>query len=141
MYTGSCLCGGVQFAVEGELESIQVCHCSQCRKAQGGPFATNLPVAASAFRLVSGEALLTAFRASADKERVFCGRCGSPIFSRRDNLPDVVRVRAGLIDEPLSARPAAHFNTASKSSWWPIADDLPQHPDDYLPPVVGRGTD
>ena len=48
-HTGSCLCGGVRFRIEGELGPVQVCHCTQCRKAQGGPFAAVIPVAASAY--------------------------------------------------------------------------------------------
>jgi hypothetical protein len=44
MYTGSCLCGGVAYEIDGELEPIQVCHCSQCRKAQGTAIVTNIPV-------------------------------------------------------------------------------------------------
>jgi hypothetical protein len=50
MHTGGCLCGGIRFRVQGNLAPIELCHCSQCRKAQGGPFASNIPVAAAAFR-------------------------------------------------------------------------------------------
>lgn len=127
--TGSCLCGGVRFRIDAELKPIQVCHCTQCRKAQGGPFATNIPVPVAAFELLDGARLLTAYESSPGKQRVFCGRCGSPVYSRRESLPDVVRVRAGLLDAPVSARPAWHFHTASKCDWWPIDDDLPQYPE------------
>ena len=126
MHTGSCLCGGVQFRIEAALELMQVCHCSQCRKAQGTPFATNTPVSAAAFHLLSGAELLTTFESSPGKERVFCGRCGSPIFSRKDTIPGVLRIRAGLLDGDLPARPAAHHYTGSKANWWAINDDLPQ---------------
>jgi len=44
MIKGSCLCGKVQYEFQGEIEEIALCHCSQCRKAQGGAFATNSPV-------------------------------------------------------------------------------------------------
>lgn len=131
MYTGSCLCGGVQFRIEGELEGIQVCHCSQCRKAQGTPFATNAPVPAAAFQLTSGPELLAEFESSPGKKRVFCRRCGSPIYSHKESLPGVLRVRVGLISEPLAARPVAHIYTASKCNWWSIDDDLPQFPEAY----------
>jgi hypothetical protein len=126
MYTGSCLCGGVQFVIDGELGPIDICHCRQCRKAQGGPFATNAPVTASAFRITSGAELLAEFESSPGHRRAFCRRCGSPILSRRDSVSDVVRVRAGTVNEPLNARPGAHFFTASKCNWWKITDDLPQ---------------
>jgi hypothetical protein len=134
MYTGNCLCGGVRFRIEGEFEAIQVCHCSQCRKAQGTPFATNAPVSESAFQLTRGSDLLTAFESSTGKERIFCRRCGSPIFSRTTKTPGVVRVRVGLINEPVSARPVAHFYTGSKCNWWQINDELPQFPEGYVPP-------
>jgi hypothetical protein len=133
-YTGSCLCGEVSFAVDSELEPIQVCHCEQCRKAHGGPFAAVIPVEVSAFRLLSGEGSLKAYESSPGKERVFCSHCGSPIYSRRPALPSVVRIRAGLFDDPISARPAWHAYTGSKCSWWPIDDGLPQHSKGYVPP-------
>jgi hypothetical protein len=126
VYSGNCLCGEVRFRLHGELAPIQVCHCSQCRKAQGTPFATNIPVDEAAFQLQSGAELLTAFESSPGKQRVFCSRCGSPIFSRKESLPGVVRIRAGLINEPLISRPSAHCYTASKANWWPINDGLPQ---------------
>jgi len=126
VHTGSCLCGGVQFRIDAELAPIQICHCSQCRKAQGTPFATNLPVSEAAFRLLQGEALLKAFESSPGKQRVFCSHCGSPIYSQKDTVPGVLRVRAGLLDEPVAAALAAHFYTASRCSWWEIRDELPQ---------------
>lgn len=129
MYTGSCLCGGVQFAIDAELEPIQVCHCIQCRKAQGAPFATNTPVSASAFRMTAGSELLTEYESSPGKKRCFCKVCGSPIYSHRTSLPGVFRIRAGLINEPIAVRPVAHFHVASKCNWWLINDDLAQYAD------------
>ncbi len=133
MYTGRCLCGGVRFRIAGILEPVQVCHCSQCRRAQGGPFATNIPVAVATFELATGAELLTAYESSPGKQRVFCSRCGSPVYSRKDSLPGVLRIRAGLIQEPLPVGPSVHFHTASKANWWEIRDGLPQFPAAYLP--------
>ena len=125
MYTGQCLCGGIRFCIEAELEPVQICHCRQCRRAQGTPFASNVPVAVATFTLLQGAELLTAFESSPGKERVFCRCCGSPVYSRRADLPGTLRVRAGLINEPLQNGPVAHFYTGSKCNWWPISDDLP----------------
>lgn len=126
MYTGHCQCGGVRFQIHGELEPIQICHCSQCRRAQGGPFATNIPVQESAFALLSGAELLKSFESSPGKHRVFCSHCGSPLYSTKDGLPGVLRIRAGLLSEPLATRLGAHIYVGSKTSWWSINDDLPQ---------------
>jgi hypothetical protein len=132
MHSGSCLCGGVSFRVAGPLESIQICHCGQCRKAQGSAFASNIPVKTGDFTLLGGMDLLRAFESSPGKERVFCSRCGSPIFSRRTEHPEVIRLRAGLLDEPVPSRPIAHFYVSARSSWWPILDALPQFPLAYV---------
>lgn len=128
MHTGSCLCGGVRFRIDEELQPIQICHCSQCRKAQGTPFATNTPVASDKFTLHGGADLLTEFESSPGKKRVFCSRCGSPVYSYRTAQPGMLRIRAGLIDEPLQARPVAHIYAASRCNWWSMDDALPQYP-------------
>jgi len=132
-YTGSCLCGGVRFRVDAALAPIQVCHCMQCRKAQGGAFAAVIPVTASAFHLLSGEELLNAYESSPGKQRVFCSRCGSPVYSRRESVPGVLRLRAGLFNEPLPVKPAWHAYTGSKCNWWPVDDGLPQFPEGVPP--------
>ncbi len=133
-YTAHCLCEGVAFQITGKLAPIQVCHCSQCRRAQGSAFATNMPVARASFQLDRGAELLTEYESSPGKKRAFCSRCGSPVYSRRDAQPETLRVRVGLINEQLPVRPMAHFCTASKANWWPIDDDLPQFPDAFVPP-------
>lgn len=127
MHSGGCLCGAVRYEISGELAPIQVCHCSQCRKAQGGPFATNIPVDRSAFRLLSGESALAEYRATPEKKRVFCRTCGSPIYSARDALPETLRLRAGTLDEPVRTKLEAHYYADSRASWWPLEDNLPRH--------------
>jgi hypothetical protein len=128
MQTGACLCGAVRYEIAGELAPIQLCHCSMCRRASGAGFAANMPVRAADFRITSGEAALKAYPSSAGKQRVFCGECGSPIISRSAGDPGMVRVRAGTLDEPAPTHPAFHFHVASRASWLPITDDLPQYP-------------
>jgi hypothetical protein len=48
-----------------------MCHCSQCRKAQGGAFATNTPVSNSNFELKSGAELITEYESSPGKDVSF----------------------------------------------------------------------
>lgn len=134
MHRGACLCGAIAFEIEGPLAPIQVCHCSQCRRAQGGPFATNIPVAESALRWLRGSDQLKRHESSPGKFRAFCRECGSPIFSQRQSLPGILRLRAGLLDEPVASAVELHMHVASKASWWAIADGLPQHAAGH-PPV------
>jgi len=126
---GGCLCGAVRYEIPaGALGAIVLCHCSQCRKAQGCAFAANAPVPAADFRLLAGADALRAYASSPGKWRSFCGRCGSPIHSHRDGAPEWVRLRIGTLDTPIAARPSAHIHVASKAGWWDIRDELPQYP-------------
>lgn len=128
MYTGSCLCAGIRFRLHlTELDPIQLCHCTQCRKAQGTPFASNTPVQRAAFEFVSGETLLKSYESTPGKMRCFCSHCGSPIYSWRAAMPDVLRIRAGLLDEPVQATLAFHSYLDDRCGWWPVDDDLPHH--------------
>lgn len=129
-HSGGCLCGGVRYEVTGPLAPVQLCHCGQCRKAQGAAFGANAPVAIAAFRWLQGEDLLREYRASAGKRRVFCGTCGSPLFSQRDESPETLRLRVGSFDGD-GAGPAIgfHIQTASKAAWWCIDDDRPTYPE------------
>ncbi|MFO1013482.1 MAG: GFA family protein [Caulobacteraceae bacterium] len=127
MHTASCLCGAVKLRVEGDLAPIQVCHCHQCQKAQGGAFVAIIPVAKSNLAILSGEEAMTAFEGTPGKERVFCARCGSPLFSRRADL-NVVRLRVGVLDPPLQAKISSHAFTASRPDWFDLRDGRPEHP-------------
>ncbi|GAA6142634.1 GFA family protein [Hydrogenophaga sp. 5NK40-0174] len=118
----------MRYRVLGALAAVQVCHCAQCRRAQGSAFATNIPVAKRDLEFLCGEDLLRSFESSPGKERVFCSRCGSPVLSRRTSRPDVVRLRAGLLEEPLELKVDFHFHVDNAASWWPIEDDgLPRY--------------
>jgi len=124
---GGCLCRGVRYEYHGEIDEISICHCSQCRKAQGSAFVAVAPIAAEKFKLLRGEHLLKEYRAAPNKARVFCSNCGSPIYSARDDLPDTKRLRLGTVETPVRCSNRYHIYAASKASWHEITDGYPQY--------------
>lgn len=85
----------------------------------------NASVAASSFRVLEGEALLGAWESSPGQERVFCSRCGSPLFKRNAAKPEEVRLRLGCLDDDdFSERPGFHIFAASAPRWSEITDTL-----------------
>ena len=101
------------------------CHCVQCRKASGAEFATNGSVKAETFRIVSGAELLAEYAWRPGQARVFCSRCGSPLFKRAADKPDQVRLRLGGLDTEIEQRPQFHVFVSEKPSWSEIGDALP----------------
>lgn len=133
-HRGSCLCGGVRYTLAAPLAQIGLCHCRQCRKANGSAFAANAPVPESAFSLLAGAELLQSYESSPGKQRVFCRRCGSPIYSKSLAKPGVLRLRIGLLDTPTGREPDFHFMTAHAAEWHRLSDALPRYPE--YPPTA-----
>ena len=125
--SGSCLCGGIRYRVRGELGAMVVCHCSRCRKANGSAFQAVVPIATAGFELLEGAELLAGYESSPGVHRMFCRRCASPLYSRRDAMPELLRLRVGSLDTPLSAGPAMHIFVGSKADWYEIHDRAEQH--------------
>ncbi|WP_406564672.1 GFA family protein [Alkanindiges hydrocarboniclasticus] len=74
------------------------------------------------FKLLKGATGLKEFSSSPGVNRVFCGDCGAPIYSKRDNDPVHYRLRQGTLDTPLSHGPSLHVCVASKAEWKMICD-------------------
>ena len=134
MLTGSCLCGGVRYEVEGPFELMAHCHCVECRKASGADFATNATVEEESFKLLAGDELLAEYESSPGNRRVFCGRCGSPLMKRVDKNPGKIRLRLGSLEGDPGSRPALHVFTSERPAWSEIRDDLPQFEKAPVPP-------
>ena len=126
MYQGSCLCGQIQFAVEGPINSIVHCHCSLCRKSSGTAFATNGFVDLNNFKLAGGQDSLAGFEYKPGETRFFCRTCGSPIYSSNTEDLSRIRIRLGAIDNNISERPVSHNFVSSKACWEDLDAELPR---------------
>ena len=125
MIKGSCLCGNVQYTYSGEITEIARCHCSQCRKAQGGAFATNSPLDANKLTF-KGTEFIKEFEATGDKVRAFCTNCGSPIYSAKASLPEIKRIRIGTVETEFRCENQYHIYSDSVACWDEITDNFQQ---------------
>lgn len=127
MYRGSCLCGKVQYEIRGELGPTGFCHCTRCRKANGTAFLAAAQFNPVDFHLLAGKEVLADFESSPGVHRVFCGHCGSPLYSQRPGPPEIRRLRIGTLDTPLPGKAASHIFYADKAEWFDMHDDVPKH--------------
>jgi len=131
LHTGGCLCGGVRFTYDGELGGslglVTVCHCGQCRRAQGLA-AGVAPAHAAGFVVTQGRELIREFESSPGKVRAFCGACGAPLYSRKDSKPDAMRLRLGTLDHPpADLKVEAHIFALDVPAW-AEPDNAPRYP-------------
>jgi hypothetical protein len=54
--------------------------------------------------------------------RQFCGNCGSPVFTRVENPPGVMFIKAGTLDDTSNLQPQFHCYTKSKQDWIELGD-------------------
>lgn len=127
MVSGSCLCGALRYRYDGVIDTLSMCHCRSCRKAQGTAFVAVVPLAADAFTLLTGEDQLRHFESSPGKRRVFCGTCGSPLWSERVDVPEIKRLRVGTLDTPIAPEHAFHAFVSEQAEWLTLGDGLPQY--------------
>lgn len=127
MHRGSCLCQSVIYEIDGDIGQSIMCHCQNCRKANGSAFAVNASIKSADFRLLKGAESVKEYSSSAGVYRVFCGTCGAPIYSKRDYDPEHYRLRVGTLDTPLPLAPNMHIFAGSKAEWDQITDGLAQY--------------
>jgi hypothetical protein len=126
--TGGCGCGAVRFEVTAPLTAANYCHCRRCQRRSGTAASANARPERGSFRLLSGERALRAWRPDGGWEKLFCGECGSALFSRHPEEHDRMSIRMGGFDADPGIRPSARQFVGSAATWEPIPDDgLPRH--------------
>jgi hypothetical protein len=115
-YKGSCLCGGVQFSVEGFAPTAAHCHCSMCRKFHGAAFGTLVGVRGLTW--LSGESLLKHFTAPNGTTRTFCHDCGSSLgFRSADTALAEIELAIALFDQNIPVEIDAQIYCNHKANW------------------------
>lgn len=118
--TGKCLCGAVQFEARDIEKHVHACHCSMCRRWNGGP-AMAASVGAVTF---TGEDNIVRYTSSDWAERGFCKQCGSNLFYCLK--PDRYIMGAGAFNEqPFELE--GEIYCADKPGWYDFAGDHPRH--------------
>jgi hypothetical protein len=79
---------------------------------------------------VAGEDRLRIWAPENGFEKLFCGDCGSAMFSRDPDDHETVSLRMGTLDSDPGIRPGHHQFVAYAAPWEPIPDDgLPRYPE------------
>ena len=129
--TGACLCGKVNCQFSDEPIAAVHCHCIDCRKVTGSGFATVFGLPDEAVT-IAGEQHIKSFTLQADSERevtrLFCVECGSQLFTRAENNPGFIWIKAGSLDDSSWLQPTASCWTGSATSWAPPQTGLTHHP-------------
>ena len=130
LVTGGCGCGAVRFEVTAPFVSSSYCHCTRCQRRTGTAASANARAEPGSVRVVVGEEELRYWAPEGGFEKIFCGRCGSALFSRPPGSSYFTGVRLGTLDGDPGIRPQWHQYTAYAPDWQSLPDDgLPRYPE------------
>ncbi len=121
--TGSCLCGGVRFALSEPPTKAGYCHCTRCQRRTGTSQSAQARIDGTTFTLLAGEHLVKAWRPpDGGFAKCFCGACGAHLFSRSEDGSQM-SIRMSAFDEDPGVRPSWRTFTDYAAAWEPIPDD------------------
>ena len=125
IFTGSCLCGSVNYKSNSDPLVIQNCHCDQCRKATGSVYLTNLFIKEENFE-ITGEVNNYTHLSDAGNNmtKYFCPKCGSQVFGKNSGRPGIITIRAGTVNEKDIIKPIRNLFLKSKVPSTPINSNL-----------------
>jgi hypothetical protein len=125
--TGGCLCRAVRYRISAAPIVTRTCWCRLCQYIGAGSATVNTCFPSNAIA-IEGE--LRDYKSIADSgnimHRRFCPSCGTHLFSEAEARPHLIFVRAGTLDEPEIAKPAATIWTSQAPSWACIDGTLPR---------------
>lgn len=126
VFKGSCLCGAVTYRIEGDPIVAAHCHCTDCQKLTGTGHATGAIFRESGIAISGAPA---EYRLTADSgnvvTRLFCSKCGSPLFGKNAGMPGFMTVAAGTLDDPGAITPQMVLFARNRAHWDVMDGSLP----------------
>lgn len=117
--TGSCLCGGVRYRIEGTVRGVVNCYCTQCQKTSGHH------VAATRVNqdelMIEADETLAWYESTPGYQRGFCKRCGGNLFWSRLS-DDQISVMAGTLDKPTGLKTVERIHEEDASDYFGLPD-------------------
>jgi len=116
-YFGSCLCGNIQYVIDGEFDSFYLCHCKSCRKDTGSAHASNLFSSTAFLKWLKGEAEVKIYNYNNSGHiKAFCPNCSSALPNIQMDGKLLV-VPAGSLDTDIDISPTGHIYLIEKAIW------------------------
>jgi hypothetical protein len=118
-YAGGCACGAIRYECSADAPQSFNCHCRDCQRATGSAYTSFLVVPSGTLKLIRGNPKFHSVRADSGHttSRGFCPDCGSPLLGKITEVPEIMVILAGSLDDPSWHRPAADFYTSSAQPW------------------------
>ena len=122
-HSGSCHCGQVRYRLTTAPMFVHACHCRDCQKQTGGPFAVNALIERDRVMVEAGEPVRTEQTTDSGRPHDIwrCPACQTALWSDYGRREVMVFVRVMTLDDPDRCPPDVHIFTRTKRPFF----DLP----------------
>lgn len=129
-YKGGCSCGAIRYTVNAEPLISYCCHCTECQKRTSSAFGISAMVPADSLVIEQGTPKGHDRKGDSGNEltTMFCGECGSSLFSVPAARPQIRVLYAGTLDDPAWVPIQLNIWTGSKLPWVPLDAGVPNEP-------------
>ena len=116
---GSCQCGYIKYEISGDNLGLGLCYCTECQKLSTGIATYGMALKTESFQLLEGTPKQWE-RTSYNGNRniaYFCPNCGVRIYHQNPDIPEIIRLKAGTLENASLLEPDAHVWLSSAPAW------------------------
>ncbi|MBT4854351.1 MAG: GFA family protein [Halieaceae bacterium] len=127
MASGGCLCGDITYEYDQQQSTAALhCHCRDCQKVTGSGKATIVLFPEDAVKITGTFKQYGALGSDGSHvNRGFCSRCGSQMFTHIEEMPGLIFVKAGTLDDSSWVQVSLNCWESTASQWSPADSELP----------------
>jgi hypothetical protein len=128
--TGSCACGAICYECKEQPIAMLNCHCQDCQRSSGAPFASGIVVAVSATEITGNpKTYIVHGNTGGVTTRSFCADCGTPLFTCGEAVPDLMSIRFPTLDNQSWFKPMLDIWTSRAQPWVCLSQEIPHFPE------------
>lgn len=114
----SCSCGQLTAEVDGDPVRISICHCLNCQRRTGGPFAEQARFPREKVRVAGSSTVFALTGDGGTTARFhFCPTCGATVYYEMDAMPEFLAIPVGAFADPGFPAPGVSVYENRKHSW------------------------
>ena len=125
-----CRCGQLSASVSGEPIRISVCHCLDCQRRTGGPFAAQARFLRSDVTIEGRSRRWTKISDSGNRAVFhFCPQCGTDVWYEGGGPAEAIAIAVGAFADPAFPPPTVSVWEERRHPWVAILGNDVEHID------------
>jgi hypothetical protein len=126
-FSGGCSCRGIRYQISAKPVRAFQCQCRDCQLDSGGGHSSVFVFPRSALD-ITGEVREIARTSDrgATKRKGFCPNCGVAIYNKPDNVPELIGIYVGSLDDATTFKPDIVLYNARGYAWDFLDPDVPK---------------